>query len=115
MSVKLDDTDQSYELGRFVGVIRQMEEELKLTLEGVENIVEDALANFIESPADALDDCQIQLIQTQKRIRALGRPELLQDIREVFELIDVPFLGEIKLHEENFMNGYESQRRAYQQ
>lgn len=115
MSKKIDDTDQSYELGRFVGIMRQMEEELKFVSIGFESLVESALQDFVTAPSETLDECQIQLIQTQKKISALGRPDLLEDIRNVFELIDVPYLMEVTLHESHFIEGYESQKRAYHQ
>lgn len=113
-SRKVDDTDQSYEIGRFVSIMRQMEDELQATSKEFNpGDVDKSIPYFIECPEKAMDDCQIHLIQAQKRIKEMGRYELLEHIREVFELIDMPFLSEIVLHEEEFMRGFRSQHQVY--
>lgn len=110
-----DYTEQSYEVGRFLGIMRQMEKELHL-LDPVKHNpgqVDKSLPYWITNPALALDECQITLIQAQKLVKEMGRAELLEDIRVVFELIDVPFLTTVTLHTDNFMKGYQDQQRVY--
>lgn len=112
--IEVDNTEQSYEMGRFLGIMRQMEEELHFIDQSHHpREVDRSIPHFIKNPAQALDECQINLIHSQKLVKEMGKPELLEDIREVFELIDVPFLSEISLHPDNFMKGYQAQRMAY--
>lgn len=111
----VDNTEQSYEMGRFLAIIRQMEAELQLNgLDRHPNRIDEAIPFFIEQPSEALDKSQIQLIQSQKLVKEVGKPQLLEEIREVFQLIDVPFLADITLHAENFMQGFREQCQSYQ-
>lgn len=111
----VDMTEQSFQVGRFIGILRQMEDELlDSTLEYEASLVEGSLTKFIQTPAHSLGICQMVLIEAQKKIALIGRQELLEDIREVFETLDIPYLREKTLHEEKFYSGYSSQLDYYQ-
>lgn len=115
MKKSIDQSEQSYELGRFLGVMRQMEAEL--LLHGYDthpNKVDQVIPYFIQSPSTALDETQYNLMRSQKLVHELNKTQLLHDMREVFALIDVPFLDTISLHAENFMNGFREQCQSYQ-
>ncbi len=112
--MQLDTTEQSVQVGRFLAIVRKMEVELvKVKTDYEPSLVEENLHKFVDSPARSLDLCQIELIQAQKQISEIGKPDLIEDIRDVFAMIDIPYLFDKMLDEQKFMFGYASQLSSY--
>lgn len=110
------DFDQSFQVGRFVGIARKMEMEIH-TRDGLVDApsrVENRLNRFVEIPSDTLDTYQIELINAQIQLKELECHQLIEDIRKVFYLIDIAGLTEKKLNYNGFMEGYHQQLDSYE-
>lgn len=106
--------DLAYLMGRYLAVARKMEKELdRLARKENDSIIEQNFDDFEEQPAQALAACQEHIIHNQVVLAKMGRPQLPQELSEIFREIDVKELEGATLNAPSFLHGYHKQLATY--
>lgn len=109
------ETDISYLLGSYIGVARKVELELdRLTKKATQSAIEEHLADFVESPAEALRQCQEILLREQMVLKTVNRTELIAESAEILKMINIDVLEHIEINAPNFLHGYHAQVESFQ-
>lgn len=108
------ETDISYLLGRYIGSGRAIEKELdRLMKKETESAIEGNLDKFLESPAEALSQCQEAILREQMTLKAINKTELITESMEILKMIKVDVLEHINVDAANFLHGYHTQLDAH--
>lgn len=108
------ETDVSYILGRYIGVVRKIEKELdRLTKKETPSAIEDNFDAFMENPAEALRSCQDVFLKESMVLKTVNKTELIEEGAEIFKMVNVDALEYITLNVPNFLHGYHTQLGSY--
>lgn len=106
--------DVSYLIGRYLAVARKIELELnRMEKNERPSLVEEHFENFVDEPAKNLAICQEEVIKSLILLKKLGKPELIEDMGQIFRLINVDALEHITLRPDVFIHGYHKQLAEY--
>ncbi len=108
--------DISYLVGRYLGVARKIEMELdRLARKESPSLVEEQFEHFVDAPGKYMAICQEQVVRSLLLLKSLGRPELVEDMGQIYRLINQDSLNHITLQAETFIHGYHKQLAIYEE
>ncbi|MFI3253797.1 MAG: hypothetical protein R3Y63_05600 [Eubacteriales bacterium] len=108
--------DISYLVGRYLGVARKIELELdRLARKESPSLVEEQFEHFVDEPAKYMAICQEQVVRSLLLLKSLGRPELVEDMGQIFRLININSLEHITLRADTLIHGFHKQLASYDQ
>ncbi len=106
--------DVSYLIGNYLAVARKIEIELnRMEKNERPSLVEKHFEDFVDEPAKYLSICQEEVIQSLLLLKKLGKPELIEDMGEVFRLINIKSLEHVTLRPDVFIHGYHKKLAEY--
>ncbi len=104
------ETDVSYLLGCYVGVVRKIEIELDRSIKRTtESAIEKHLEDFVVSPLDALKTCKVIIDRETPALKLAKKEELLVESGEILRLINKDALQYVPIDAPNFLHGYHTQ------
>lgn len=108
------ETDISYLLGQYIGMGRTIEKELdRLMKKETPSAIEDNLDKFLETPLDALRECQAAIIKEQATLKAINKTELIEESNSILRMIKLDVLPHITIDAVNFLHGYHKQLESH--
>lgn len=101
------ETDVSYLLGSYVGVVRKIELELdRLIKRTTPSTIEEHLQDIVEEPEEAIRVCKEIISREAAALKVGKREDLIQEGQAILQQINQESLKHITLDMPNFLHGY---------